>query len=325
MRARPVEPVENAQPTLSRALWIIAAGLLLAGPARPAASADPPTANASAEDEKDLPQVTISTQRAIRKEVESFVYGIADMGPDWEQDGVPRWILPVCPLVAGLGRDDAEFILGRITEIAAAAQVPLGKEQCMPNLHILVTADPERQLKGLRQHAGDALYGQPPECYDGVCTSLPFLMRKFESSGKPVRVWYQFYTDQSGNATSSRVHLSTVYGMGRVIVIVDARRISGLSRQQLADYLAMVGLAQIKPDSRLGGTDSILRLFDAAPQASRASPAGLSSWDQVFLKAIYATDQSSVRQRDAIARFMAAQLAPTPGRPQEDAAPESRR
>ena len=79
------------------------------------------------------------------------------------------------------------------------------------------------------------------------------------------------------------------YPLNQVRVIVDQRRLQGVSRGQLAAYIAMVSLAEIKPvaeikpDAHLRDAPTILKLFDVAPQAA---PAGLSDWDQAFLKAL---------------------------------------
>jgi hypothetical protein len=68
-----------------------------------------------------------------------------------------------------------------------------------------------------------------------------------------------------------------------------------------------VGLAKLDPDARLGDAPTILKLFDAAPEGA---PAGLSDWDQAFLKSLYATDPSSKLQRSQIPQAMVPEIAP---------------
>src|SRR6516164_4659362 len=55
--------------------------------------------------------------------VEGFVNEIAALG---NEAGLPRWNQEVCPQVSGLSQGQGEFILARISEVARAAEVPLG-------------------------------------------------------------------------------------------------------------------------------------------------------------------------------------------------------
>lgn len=59
-------------------------------------------------------------------------------------------------------------------------------------------------------------------------------------------------------------------------MVVDTGRIKGFNIGQLADYIAMIGLAQIRLDSDLGSAPTILRLFaqtnhDAMPPGRNES------------------------------------------------------
>ncbi len=102
-------------------------------------------------------------------------------------------------------------------------------------------------------------------------------------------------------AGGSHLTFDTVWTFWNVFVIVDQRRLQGVKLGQLADYVAMVGFAKLKPAARLGDAPTILKLFDGAPQAA---PDGLTAWDQSFLKSLYATEQRSKQQRGEISRAM---------------------
>jgi hypothetical protein len=58
----------------------------------------------------------------LEARITDFVYGIAALK---NREGVARWQAPVCPLVTGLARQSGEFVLGRLSEIARTAAVPL--------------------------------------------------------------------------------------------------------------------------------------------------------------------------------------------------------
>ena len=72
------------------------------------------------------------------------------------------------------------------------------------------------------------------------------------------------------------------------IIIVDKNRLGEATWDQLADYLAMVSLVQVKPGTNLAGYDSILNLF--APDAK--APPVLSEWDKAYLHGVYALNQN---------------------------------
>ncbi len=106
---------------------------------------------------------------------------------------------------------------------------------------------------------------------------------------------------------ASRVERTMVWAFSTVYVIVDQKRLQGVTRQQLADYAGMVGLAEINPGAQLGEAPTILKLFDGPPQA--ALPA-MSDWDQSFLKSLYLVDQDVKVQQGEIALDMVREIVP---------------
>jgi hypothetical protein len=87
----------------------------------------------------------------------------------------------------------------------------------------------------------------------------------------------------------SRIHNGTIDELWDVIIIVDATKLTGTTWQQLADYLAVVSLAQIDPKADLADFDSILNLF-----SNPAAYSGLTDWDRSYLHALYTFDQERV-------------------------------
>jgi hypothetical protein len=286
------------------ATFLLAAAGILAG--MQAASAD---AQSSAPAE-----VTVTASRAaLAPRVLKFVNQIAVRQND---EGLPRWQDPVCPLVTGLPRQEGEFTLGRISQIASAAKVPLGGEHCRPNLFIFVTTQPTQLLEAMENEKHGITFGNV----------TPTVVDEFIKNPLPVRVWYntvmrtpegtppnpgaanvaQLVGGSSLGAPtfndidrSSHILLSKIWTFSYVIVVVDQARLQAVSRGQFADYVALVGLADIKPGAHMGDAQTILKLFDGAPQAA---PDGLSDWDQSFLKSLYATAQIAKTQRGNIAK-----------------------
>jgi hypothetical protein len=90
-----------------------------------------------------------------------------------------------------------------------------------------------------------------------------------------------------------------------VIIVVDTKRAAGVKLDQLSDYIAMVGLSKINLDADFGGTPTILSIFrPVAGSAAEPTAAGITGWDQDYLKGLYVTRQISRRQRSEIADMM---------------------
>ena len=109
-----------------------------------------------------------------------------------------------------------------------------------------------------------------------------------------------------GTAGGSHLTLSATTTFSRVFVIVDRARLHGVTFGQLAAYVAMVSFAKLNPSAHLGNAPTILRLFSGAPQVA---PAGLTDWDQAFLKSLYATETLANGQSGQIARAMVRDIA----------------
>jgi hypothetical protein len=225
------------------------------------------TGTTRAEYERSAKALRDSRRTALYPQVSTFLTEAAALEPPliasklvFPTSGVlPAWGQRVCPQLTGLSRQTGELILTRVWEIAQVTGVRMGDEHCSPNLYIFVTDRPKELVKGLEQKSSYAMFG---------ARGRPYLIDQFIATPRPVKVWYNL----SG------------YSFARVLVIVDRTRLQGVSRGQLADYIAMVGFAEIKPDARLDGEiPTILRLFEGAPQAA---PAGLSEWDEAFLRSL---------------------------------------
>ena len=268
-------------------------------------SADPQ----SAVPDTELESVTVEAQRRkqrIDEQVSAFVYSVVGPG---RVESLARWNVPVCVATAGLTAAEAEFVKKRIAQIAADAAVPLGGPACDANFAVIVTPEPEKLLKewwseehrlfNLDRGAG------------GV--------NRFIQSDQPVRAWHNacsapakipahaFSTSAHCGAgvTGSRLTWGAVRAIYTAIVVVDLDQIEGLTFGQVADYVAMVGLAKIRPNPELGDISTILGLF-AANGGERSK--GLTAWDQSFLKAVYATTDASTTEISLIKVRMSEEL-----------------
>jgi hypothetical protein len=273
--------------------WIVIVCLAAVAAANVAAAeqspADSPTASSTGETEQ-LQEVTVTAKHlqldwAQRNELVQksirFVFGITAVDEYGEYP--PRWIKPVCPLVSGLPREQGEFVFARVSEIARIAGAPLGNEECHPNLYIFVTAQPKELLRYMKKRQYLAIFGSATSSH----------VDQFINDPAAIKVWHHTFQG--------------VIGYGPVNVVVDRTQLQGVSKEQLADYVGMVSLAQFKSTAHFGDTPTILKLFDGPPQTA---PEGLSDWDQAFLKMVYHPVRSLANPRALIGRRMVDEIVP---------------
>jgi hypothetical protein len=245
----------------------------------------------------ELDPVTVEARQRrelIDEQVSEFVLSIAGPGP---VELLARWNVPVCVASAGLTAAEAEFVKGRIGRVASEAGIELGGPGCGPNFVVLVT--PEREKLLMAWWSEEHRLFNRDRGLGGV--------NRFTQTDRAARVWhnarsappgipgYAFSTSEhcGVGVTGSRLVHAAVRAIYSVIVAVDLARIEGKTFGQVADYVAMVGLAKIRPDPQLGDIPTILGLFDAGG-TGRAK--GLTAWDQSFLRAVYKTRDGSVTE-----------------------------
>jgi hypothetical protein len=263
---------------------------------------------------EQLDTVTVEAQRIreLQREISHFVSRVVVR---YMYDSLERWDTPICPLVAGLPQDRGEFVLARLSEIARASHVPVAGEHCRPNLYVVVTAEPDLLVEK---------WWKRDRRLVNTCNGYGYV-RAFMHSKDPVRVWYNAsFRSSDGAALSSdttgldlaglsislpldscagaggrpdsRLRYPSVKALTSVIIVVDAGRTTNLNIGQLADYVAMVGFAEIHPNAETGTAPTILSVFRQPTEA----PQGLSSFDQAFLHSLYTTDQTNVMQVSTI-------------------------
>ncbi len=245
--------------------------------AQPAASPGP---------EVELESVTVEATRRrerIDEQVGEFVYSIVGTG---KVESLARWNVPVCVATAGLTAPDADFVKKRIAQIATDADVPLGGPACGPNFAVIVTPEPEKLLKewwsaehrlfnrdrGLGGVNRFIQTDQPVRAWQNACNAPPGIPAHAFSTGE----------DCGSGLTGSRLTWAAARAVYSAIVVVDLTQIEGLTFGQVADYVAMVGLARIRPSPKLGDVPTILGLF-AASSAGR--PKGMTASDELARQA----------------------------------------
>jgi hypothetical protein len=298
-------PIRKIAAVAALAMWPFVSRDALSQEVRPRVAPTP---------EIELPVVEVEASRLrLEQRVNQFVRSITRHIDD-ESPAV--WHTRVCPLVAGLKPPQGEAVLARISEIALASGIPLGREQCRPNLYVVATDDPTGLVSGWRKRS--------PAMFEGA---TPLAAERFQSTPRPVRAWYQVARIGAdgvrlqsldgvagrasnvplGRLPNTRLERGTVLSLSSVFIVVDARATQNIRLQQLADYVAMVGLMELHQDADYSGFPTILGLFEDGKRSDTVT-GGMTAWDGRFLHALYDTEQKYVMQRSQVVQRMVRDL-----------------
>ncbi|MBN9481562.1 MAG: hypothetical protein J0I52_15100 [Bordetella sp.] len=210
--------------------------------------------------------------------------------------GPARWRDRICVGVANIRGDAAQYVVDRVSQAALDIGLDPGEPGCQPNILIIGASDGAAMARGLVDARRNVFWPGG----SGMNRSRAAL-EAFQQSDRAVR-WWHISTpidSQTGQLAvrlpgeeaptvsrtgAGRLRTTIRNDLNRVIIILDLAQAEGLNFQQLADYVAMVALAQVDPDADVGDYDSVLGLFaDAGIQ-------GLTDWDKAYLKALYAAE-----------------------------------
>ena len=246
------------------------------------------------------------TGRPLDAMIRSFVDEVAEPN---RRRGLARWDDRICIGVANLRAEVAQYIIDRVSTVADDLGVVPGEPGCRPNVIIIASDDADglaRQLVEERRRA----FRMGGAGMDRGRSAL----QAFVESDQPVRWWQlSMPTDSEtggravrvpGECTgacmdpqdsapvintfaASRLTTQIVDYIFRTVVILDIDQVTRVSGQQLADYVAMVTLAQIDPEADPSGYASVLNVFDDPGSAE-----GLTDWDHAYLRGLYDAERN---------------------------------
>ena len=270
----------------------------------PAPPVDPMTAPV------DLEDVVVEGSR-LEDTTERFV---REVGAPARSRGLARWRGGVCAGVVNLRSDAAQFIVDRVSDTARDLDLRVGAPGCEPSVLVIATTDAKTFTP--------QFVASRPRLFrvgGGGMDRGGVALTAFENSDRPVRWWHvSVPVDDTGRiavrmpgycenecrysvdfapkirTTSSRLLAQTEDDLKRVFIIVDVDKIADVSLEQLADYIAMVALAQIDPDADTEGYSTILNLFDAPGDIP-----GLTQWDKAYLQGLYDAQRTLRNLRSA--------------------------
>ena len=271
----------------------------------------------------DGEQIVVTGNRDLKREVRDFVRALT---PAPVHGQLSRFEREVCPTAIGTLPSQKQKLVGRMRRVADAAGIPLAREDCSPNVLLIVTEDKDEFINALRrQHptflgdmtsrevrrllrdAGPAAAWQvdgPPLNADGQPIGIARLTVADEQPDADA----SFYLNDTSRA-AARLSVGARGHFAAAVVLVESRALEGLTTTQLADYAAMRAFARMQP-SRLpaGGPSTILRVLEA-PMGSSV-PLTLTPTDLRFLRGLYASAKNHYAgaQRSEIRQAVQAEL-----------------
>ena len=261
------------------------------------------------------------TGRSLESLINGFVEGVA--APNRHR-GLARWDSRVCVGAVNLAHEPAQYLVDRVSTVALDLGLETGAPGCTPNVIIVATADPDGLAQGLAETNRRAMRPGGAGMDRGGAA-----FERFQSSDSAVR-WWQVsmpVDSETGNPATripgdcrqpcegpadfapiinvshaSRLTTQIVDEILRTVVILDIDKVSTVSAQQLADYIAMVTFAQIVPDADASDYASVLNVFEAPQSAD-----GLTQWDIAYLEGLYQA-QRTLRSSRAARREVATSI-----------------
>jgi hypothetical protein len=237
---------------------------------------------------------------------------VEHFGRPYSGDRLSRWRSPVCPYVTGFAPEQNNFIAARIVQISKAAKQLAPEKTCDPNIIVVASAD---DLTLRRQ------IGHHPQTLLSPASRWPVdklqLWAFIKDDGLPAHIFYAssiaaafeggaplddgnlsgsladisgalsaFGAPQVNEARGSRLTPNVDDAFNRVFVVLDGRQLKGLTSSQIAAYVSMITLAEVRVDSPPRDVDSIVNLFGDR-KAGRTPPDDLTFWDRAYLGALY--------------------------------------
>ena len=272
------------------------------------------------------PQSDIVVTGVRPEQIQSFVEQVSAVPPSVDQ--IARWDDDICLSVAGVSAEQGQYIVDRISFRSEALGLRPGRPGCNPNVFVFFAGDSDdfaRRLVDERK----SLFAYFHE--EHISTLGHEALTSFVETPRPVRWWHVIQTrgadgdrlgsGQAGSgsppppremrapdadsisgaqavrSSGSRVRAPERQDFNRVVVIVDGARAGGFPVDSIADYIAMVTLAQIDPNAQTRDYPTILNLFEEDPANASFE---MTNWDRAYLDGLYRATRNAANARQQV-------------------------
>ena len=258
-------------------------------PAAPVTAQDPQTTPTDPA-VTDLGEILVGN-RPAREVASSFVETI---GAPATSRNLARWHGTVCVSVANLSAEPAQYLVDRVSTVAEGLGLPVGEPGCVSNVVIVAAVDASSVANAMVDEWTRAF--RPGG--SGMTRSLSAL-NDFKNTDRPVR-WWQVSSPVDSNtgqravrlpgedapatqvSRASRLRTDIRDDLAKVFIVIDVDKLEGVNIAQLADYVAMVAMAQVDIKAPTAGLPTVLNLFNEPETIT-----GLTEWDMAYLQALY--------------------------------------
>jgi hypothetical protein len=278
-----------------------------------------------------LESITVIATRPSDAVIDHFIFSRA--APARVTGKLARWKKGVCPQVLGLAPDFATYVADRIREVSTAVGAPVDRDpSCKTNIEVVFTTAPQRLLDNVRK-TQPVLLGYHDN--SGQADELAKVTRAFQSwyttatddmrgrpqvdsgaSGgmtmniQPLQVGGGIQGPQ-GTITLNMPHASaqTVTGsrlgdglsteLFNVLIVAEPAKLTDYEIGTLADYAAMLALAQ---PSSLDVCEELPSISNLLVKRCASTTDHLTDGDLAYLRALYkmGTADTLAMQRGAI-------------------------
>jgi hypothetical protein len=273
--------------------------------------------HASAETTVPSESVTVTANKS-REMFGKFVKTFA--APAMLTGKIARWERRLCPVVVGQTPNFTTFITQRVKTIALAAGARVNTEaSCKPNIEIVFTTTPQGLIDNVRKNDPD---------YLGYAESAAQI-KELATVTRPVQAWYATQTKDlngmgridstrrtdegiatpfarsTGNHITEGVH-SAFY---HIVIVADINRLAGYEAGPMADYIAMLALAQL---ASLDTCQPLPSIENMMAKGCEAKTGKLTANDIAYLHGLYkmtADTKLLISQKNEIADSMKTSLA----------------
>lgn len=294
----------------SSGVWPMLRTIALAAALAATVVATPAIAQEQQQEQKTASESVVVQGQRLEDAVRDFVAEITE-APDGEN--LARWDRKVCVGVFNMAPEYAQKLIDRVSIIASAVGLEPGEPGC--RINVLIMADSDGNALATRL-VGDHLRKLRPAGRDGASTLGREALKRFQTSGAPVRWWHvgmTVLTDtgqpvERGRSVrvrkASRLNSNVRQDLSRVLIILDTSRIGSVSFASLGDYVAMATLAQLDAEADTSDFPTVMNLF-ANKSGDRTQR--LTQWDLDYLRALYEVPGDAVsanREQTRIGRNM---------------------
>lgn len=233
--------------------------------------------------------------------------------------GLARWDGLVCIGVVNFEAEAAHLIIDRMSDVARDLGLELGQPGCEPNLVVVGTTDGRGVADAMvRRHRKQFFRFGYSRSNAGSGA-----LERFRTSDEPVRWWHVSLPivvttgevavrlpgrgswSPPAGCTSRRHGLDfrscdlITDRLMRLVIVVDVDSLPALTYAQFADYLTMIGLAQIDDQGDWGPFDTVLNVME-----DPAGVSGLTTWDLAYLQSLYSGEDERISPRDQAERLV---------------------